>query len=897
MKKFILACMTGTCIFLCVEYSHASVPVKKDTTSRKHSGIELRNAYDDPILGGPSAAYQPVRPATPITGSIWVDRNTAIHNYTPTDLVRRILLSSNTPMDQQRIQNVEHSGWNWNETGKQWQSVARVPDNNVWGKAANPGQPGQGGVVATYAPDERSLVYFENGGNAGFEFDKGLLMGTGPVLMAEGPNVTNHGMNDGMTNHNATHPSLQGRNTMHGVEEFGSGTYFNPTLLPGSGIYYRKHEPNGPWNPNQSFDRDLDALTQDGVMWTTVGSTLEFDFQPAVGKATFDYVFASDEYPEGVYSANDIFGFFVTGPYDSPPGSDIESTSASPTLANPTTLTEHTYSDSVYYRYNIARLPDNNPVGIDYVNWGIPTAMYTLTMTTNPFSVTTPAHYHDARLDTMSYAYAAATYRSTSGYDPTPGTATQFNIANSVMGTTYYHIPTNPHLFRYNHVGENMMEYDGFTVKLQAVADKLIPGKWYHLKLGVAQTVQKDNTTSYVLDNNHGSAVFLTNLELGTVNGNLNTPYMKTSFDNLGVDNNGNQFLYEGCDECVMTLKFDSIAAENRSTVEITYININSSAVQDVDGRKLFSQYTTQVDSIMLTGKSDTLRHYGFKLSTDYPGYENGQYVGIIIRIPGGGIDTVFYSPLYRHAVYTPEYKAPTTNYAGKLELQVRDGSPQLHRSMTGGLSWEPASKPFTSSQIASIEEEGFILMREPNTCFVIDTVWIRHPSSTKPIIRSVILPQIDGIMIDPAPGEYFVDSRDDFTFTVTPIGRNASRELTVATDRRLLPDNEGVSLVNVRDGSYVFTIHYIQEPVIISINLSGSTVSAEEIENGNAVWTDGRQLHITASEPGIATIYTLSGTAYRTISLYAGDSTVATLPDGVYIVSFNGKSYKAVIH
>lgn len=46
-------------------------------------------------------------------------------------------------------------------------------------------------------------------------------------------------------------------------------------------------------------------------------AVLQFDFVSSGEYVKFDYVFASEEYPEFVHSSyNDIFGFFISGPYD-----------------------------------------------------------------------------------------------------------------------------------------------------------------------------------------------------------------------------------------------------------------------------------------------------------------------------------------------------------------------------------------------------------------------------------------------------------------------------------------------------------------------------------------------------------------------------------------------------
>lgn len=58
-------------------------------------------------------------------------------------------------------------------------------------------------------------------------------------------------------------------------------------------------------------DRDLNKLCKKR---TTDVASLEFDFVPVKNKLEFNYVFASEEYPEYVGSAyNDVFGFFLEG--------------------------------------------------------------------------------------------------------------------------------------------------------------------------------------------------------------------------------------------------------------------------------------------------------------------------------------------------------------------------------------------------------------------------------------------------------------------------------------------------------------------------------------------------------------------------------------------------------
>ena len=58
---------------------------------------------------------------------------------------------------------------------------------------------------------------------------------------------------------------------------------------------------------------DADLMSLDTLATNDV-CILEFDFIPLGNQVDFQYVFASEEYPDYVCSINDIFGFFISGP-------------------------------------------------------------------------------------------------------------------------------------------------------------------------------------------------------------------------------------------------------------------------------------------------------------------------------------------------------------------------------------------------------------------------------------------------------------------------------------------------------------------------------------------------------------------------------------------------------
>lgn len=62
-------------------------------------------------------------------------------------------------------------------------------------------------------------------------------------------------------------------------------------------------------------DSDLNAIVASTGETTADASVLEFDFVPTTDEVSFNYVFASEEYPEYVCSSyNDVFAFFISGP-------------------------------------------------------------------------------------------------------------------------------------------------------------------------------------------------------------------------------------------------------------------------------------------------------------------------------------------------------------------------------------------------------------------------------------------------------------------------------------------------------------------------------------------------------------------------------------------------------
>jgi len=89
-----------------------------------------------------------------------------------------------------------------------------------------------------------------------------------------------------------------------------------------SGILLTTGSANTAIGPDNDNDAGVDqGRVGDANLTTLAGTTtydgviLEFDFVPEDDTLKFDYIFASEEYPEWVGSQyNDVFGFFISGP-------------------------------------------------------------------------------------------------------------------------------------------------------------------------------------------------------------------------------------------------------------------------------------------------------------------------------------------------------------------------------------------------------------------------------------------------------------------------------------------------------------------------------------------------------------------------------------------------------
>ncbi len=157
------------------------------------------------------------------------------------------------------------------------------------------------------------------------------------------------------------------------------------------------------FSPTGPTDPDLLTIAQSvtsnpssgGISSTDDLVALEFDFVPSSNAVSFNFVFASDEYPNWVNSEyNDVFGFFVsgpgiTGPYSSPAGFPNGAT-------------------------NLALVPNTNlPITISTIHPGLNSQYYIdnsdgITHAMNGFTVPIPVTFSVICGETYHFKFAVA---------------------------------------------------------------------------------------------------------------------------------------------------------------------------------------------------------------------------------------------------------------------------------------------------------------------------------------------------------------------------------------------------------------------------------------------------------------------------------------------------------
>jgi hypothetical protein len=80
------------------------------------------------------------------------------------------------------------------------------------------------------------------------------------------------------------------------------------------------------------------------------------------------------------------------------------------------------------------------------------------------------------------------------------------------------------------------------------------------------------------------------------------------------------------------------------------------------------------------------------------------------------------------------------------------------------------------------------------------------------------------------------------------------------------------------------------------SLQLGIDLATANTPVAATKVWSYAHTLYIYATRDGEARIYSMAGQLVKAVAYTAGETAQSTLPQGVYIVVVNGRTYKIVV-
>lgn len=565
---------------------------------------------------------------------------------------------------------------------------------------------------SAWTGDDRSLHYFENGKAGPLGIERGLLLATGPALSAEGPN-------------NAS-------------GEMGDGTFLGP-------------------------DPDLGTIIPSSDIMS--GSILEFDFVPYTDKATFDFVFASEEY--GDYSndpsVNDVFGFFVSK------------------VGVPGTT-------------NIARFPNDSVVSISNSNWG----------NQNPEG---SSDYSSAnKPDTTGYAAAHAIAppgqrlpdQSPIAVDP------QWHKPNYTDGGAY-------------------MEYDGQTVVLTAVARNLTRGERYHLKLAICNKGDNNFGSGVFLAN-----LDLGTPEVGVNQpymGAWDSRWDRYGSDHLysGCAQSMTLKFRPDPSDREVTLTYLGIASKENirradgSPLPDTVKLAGGDSLITIPFKTLTVPLRDNgkeggIMACIVGGGCDTLKSPSGNLFKFFTGITTNiefierapAYKGVFKLNITGGSNYVFRS--IDRGLHWELARDPETGEERPFTADQMDYFKNSDRTV-----WLREPNACAEVQFFHYTKDTLI-----------------GPAHAASLVRQVVLPEVPGLISSYAPGIYHVNSGNNMMFRLMPTGVNAGKVPVVETGRTSIPDKQGVRVVSNGDGTYTVTIYRIREAIDLRISFAAPNSNVE---------------------------------------------------------------------
>ncbi|MDO4704501.1 InlB B-repeat-containing protein [Tannerella sp.] len=168
-------------------------------------------------------------------------------------------------------------------------------------------------------------------------------------------------------------------------------------------------------------------------------------------------------------------------------------------------------------------------------------------------------------------------------------------------------------------------------------------------------------------------------------------------------------------------------------------------------------------------------------------------------------------------------------------------------------------------------------------------------------VSREIVIPTIKGLIFQPAPGIHYVNTGDDFTFTVKE--EQTGNVLKAGEKKRLIErlkittgdpirDKDGIKMTENEDGSVTVKLIKVTSGIVLAVD-PNTTSSA--IISGEKVWSYEGHVLLSVKASTDVRIYDLNGQLVDTRRVNAGETAIP-LPQGIYLVRIADRSYKVIL-
>jgi hypothetical protein len=163
---------------------------------------------------------------------------------------------------------------------------------------------------------------------------------------------------------------------------------------------------------------------------------------------------------------------------------------------------------------------------------------------------------------------------------------------------------------------------------------------------------------------------------------------------------------------------------------------------------------------------------------------------------------------------------------------------------------------------------------------------------------RLVYVPQQEGVLSTPMPGNYYVEGHKDFYLILYPQEGYTLDNLKVITGTKRFDEGIDLDITRNANGSLTIIFRQITEPmslVFTGIVPTGNIATPDALRT---VWSEGGVLYVQTAtgQSAVLTVYTLMGQIYKQQEVGGGKTAIA-LPPGMYIVALDaGLRQKVVI-